>query len=712
MSRSEADSPAEGCSTSLFLKLATRILKRSFVASLCSTLLLSGCSTTRKSTVSDLQYLLEPDCRVDDNRNYDTRISWPNLDNTTAQAVQSTIEPRSLSRRVEDEVREIQLSECFHIALSHNDIIETSALGGVGAKVVLTNPQGANSVYDAAIQETGILFGRRGLNAALSDFDTTFATGITWGRASGRNNLAATPLTLNTAETAAFRSSLTKAFASGGSIQFSHDWDYLGTNSPGAYYPSSYAGSIGAQIRQPLLAGSGTEFTRVAGPVNPSFGSIAGVSQGVVIARINQDITLADFETAVRNAMADIENAYWDLYLAYHSYDTAVVAHKSALETWRISNIAVEVGGNGKIGPVDELLAKDRVYETKASTETALNGIFRAESELRRLLGMPMNDGTVLRPVDEPSVAEFVPDWQGSLTKALTQRSELRRQKWQIKSLQLQLNAARSLVRPRLDAVASYDINGFGDKLLGQNTQDPVTGLPTRNGFGSMAHDDLESWTLGLQFSMPIGFRQAHSQVRNYELQLAKANAVLAAQERNIAHDVANAVQEISSTYTAAQSSLKRMKAAAERVEKYRIILEVGGSNREVDNSMDVVVRAQERLAAAEIAFYQQVSAYNKAITSLHVATGDLLEHNNIWLAEGAWNADAYCDAQAKSAARAYGIDNPKVDAHPPEFAVDHPVGTVELSPRVMPGNVISSPVPERPYEPVSPVEPAATTEP
>ena len=56
-------------------------------------------------------------------------------------------------------------------ALSHNEIIETTALGGVGSKVVLTNPAGVASVYDSAIQETGILFGRRGMDAALSDFD-------------------------------------------------------------------------------------------------------------------------------------------------------------------------------------------------------------------------------------------------------------------------------------------------------------------------------------------------------------------------------------------------------------------------------------------------------------------------------------------------------------------------------------------------------------
>ena len=111
-----------------------------------------------------------------------------------------------------------------------------------------------------------------------------------------------------------------------------------------------------AEVRQPLLAGAGTQFTRVAGPIRPGFGAIAGVSQGVVIARINQDITLADFEIAVRNGLRDIENAYWDLYLAYRLYDTTVSTHQSAFQTWREARTKLEVG---TLKQADELQARE-----------------------------------------------------------------------------------------------------------------------------------------------------------------------------------------------------------------------------------------------------------------------------------------------------------------------------------------------------------------
>ena len=64
----------------------------------------------------------------------------------------------------------------------------------------------------------------------------------------------------------------------------------------------------------------------------------------------------------------------------------------------------------------------------------------------------------MIRPADEPIASEIVPDWKSSLTEALTERLELRKQKWNIKSLELQLKAARSLTKPRLDFISRYQI--------------------------------------------------------------------------------------------------------------------------------------------------------------------------------------------------------------------------------------------------------------
>ena len=71
-------------------------------------------------------------------------------------------------------------------------------------------------------------------------------------------------------------------------------------------------------------------------------------------------------------------------------------------------------------------------------------------------------DGRMIRPTDEPITSAIDFDWCQILSESLFRSVELRRQKWQIKSLELQLKAARSLTRPQLDLVSQYRRNGLG----------------------------------------------------------------------------------------------------------------------------------------------------------------------------------------------------------------------------------------------------------
>lgn len=666
------------------------------VATCALTFALAGCAH-QKATVNDLQYC-DDIAGIQHYRGHASNVAYPCLDNQTDPAVASSLAPRSLLNRTEDQPLEFSLAQAINTALTQNKVIETSALGGVGSKGVLTNPAGVASVYDPAIQASGVLFGRRSVESALADFDTTFKAGLNYRR----DDLGLQSGSLiGGGNRTAFASSLTKQFATGGSVTLNNDWTHSvdPITDTGSGATPNYFGRIGAQVRQPLLAGSGVDYTRVAGPANPNFGAITGVSQGVVIARINQDISIADFEVSVRNALRDIENAYWDLYLAYRTYDTAVVAHQSAFQTWRESQDRLEVG---VLKPADELQARDRLYETKALVETNLNTLYQSESELRRLIGLPVNDGTVLRPVDEPAMAEFIPNWEACLTEALTHRVELRRQKWNIKSLQLQLQAARSLVRPRLDFTAGYDVNGAGDRFLSQSDS------PFRSAVGSVTQQNIDSWNAGLELSVPLGYRFARSQVRNIELQISKANAVLASQEKNIAHDIATAIQDVTSSYTAAQSNHKRLKAAAKRVSLLEAEREVGTL------TLDLVLRAQSSLAAAESAYYQQMVAYNKAITSLHLAKGTLLDNDGVFLAEGRWCPDAYCDAELRAHARTHAKDAPHLRTAPSEFVSYGPTGTVDLDHKLhspaedeyLPMNELV-PAPEEAFPAPAPPEPA-----
>ncbi|MGE3316414.1 MAG: TolC family protein, partial [Planctomycetaceae bacterium] len=477
-------------------------------------------------------------------------------------------------------------------------------------------------------------------------------------------------------ETGVFQSRLQKQFADSGSFAVSHNWNYALNNVPTRLFGSVYDGNIRAEYRRPLWARSGTEFTRIAGP-NATISS--GVNQGVVISRINNDITVADFELNMQNLLRDVENAYWDLSLAYRAWHSETTALESALGTWREVKARLDEGLE-RGSASDEAQARDNYFESQARVESALADLYSSEGQLRRLIGLTVNDGRVIRPKDEASVAEFILDWHMALAEGITRRVELRRQKWQIKSLELQLTAARSLTRPDFDFVSGYQVNGFGDTLIADNDDDGQTPHGLNSGYGSLTQGDQTGWNLGFEFRTPIGFRAARSQVQNLELRLARARAVLSTQELEVSHELSSAFQSLDRWYKTAETNFNRMNAAATRVKASQVDYEVGRS------TLDLYLRAQLSLANAEVAYYRSITEYNKAISEVHFRKGSLLEHNNVHIGEGLWEGEAYSDALRRAWARSHAFDNPTLQTEPAEFVTEVPPATPMM--RMVPGEV------------------------
>ena len=88
-------------------------------------------------------------------------------------------------------------------------------------------------------------------------------------------------------------------------------------------------------------------------------------------------------------------------------------------------------------------------------------------------------------------------------------------------------------------------------------------------------------------------------------------------------------------------------------------------------------VRPDHPLVA--LAKSRQIDVTTEIELSLNLATGRLLEFNNIYLQEGKWCPEAYDDALLRAQERTHASDNPNLETHPREFASGSPVGHVEL---------------------------------
>lgn len=608
-------------------------------------------------------------------RDKTTAVEYANVDQPTSEDVVNSQRPHTVRNRERDEIWELPLLHAVHLAVQNNKVIRTRA----NNQVLLQTPTTVPSVYDTAIRETGYLFGNRGVEAALADFDATFTTALTLGKnalvSNSLNPFTASPtggFVLNQ-DTGAFTSSLAKTFANGGQIAFNNNVNYLGTNQPALLFPSSYTSLAQVQYVQPLWAGAGVEYNRIAAPSRAGLGAITGVSQGVVIARINTDMSLADFENSVITMVKDVEDLYWELYLAYRQFDADNANRESSLRTWREVKAKMDVGATGG-NASNEAQARETYFDNRANVENSWGAILAAENALRKELGLPVNDGRIIRPSDNPVEGELVVQWESTLVDALTRRVELRKQKWQIKSLELQRKAAENVTNPTLNFVSSYNLNGFGNDLFGPTSPGSAQSLYS-SAYGSLGAAGQSGWTTGFQFSMPIGFRAARAQLRNIELQLVKARVALTAQELDISHEIAESIQRIDVAYMTARTYLDRKVASERRVQATTAEYEAGVR----DATLDLVLRAQASNAAAEILYYTSLINYNKAITELHQRRGTLLENDGIQLQEGEWNSVAQQEAVRRAWARSFAFPNKHLRTEPEEFASPVPYPKTDL---------------------------------
>jgi hypothetical protein len=605
---------------------------------------LSGCSVSKRQKM-----IYE---EIDDSSIYDStslQLEEPAVASDDPFGVTATTSPLTIEEDADQKYRNMRLEEVIQTALMNSRVLRD--LGGV----VLKSPSAARTIHDPSIVETDPRFG---VESTLSAFDAVLSA----SEFAQKNNRAlnnvffggGTRLLQQDADVA--QVSLSKRTATGGTLSLTNNTSYDSNNAPGNEFFSSWNTNIEASVRQPLLQGAGVDFNRIIGP-----NGIAGLPSGVLLARINTDASLADFESGVRIFVSDVENAYWDLYYAYRDLDAKVAARDAALETWR-RVAALKAAGRRGGEAQQEAQAREQYYRLQEEVQNALTGrqvegtrsnsgssggTFRGsggvqtcERRLRLMMGMPITDGVLIRPTDEPNMSKALFEWDVVLAEALTRRPELRKQKWIIKHREMQLLASRNYLLPQLDASALYRIRGFGKDLF--DTPDNRFPGIFSSAWANLASAKFQEYQLGVEFSMPLGFRKGHAAVRNAELQLARERAILSEQERQIAHDLSNAIAEMKRAHQALQTNYNRRVAAKQQLAAIREVPDPP------PQMLYIELDAQRKLAEAEGLYYRASVEYELAIKNVHFEKGSILEYDGVYLSELPSPAKAYRDAYEK----------------------------------------------------------------
>ena len=592
------------------------------VGSLMAVLILGGCRSSRVNLGTN------------DVASYNAmmhRMERPNLCDEQCEVTDHlrTGPPATVKNWRDLEKWPLTLDEAIAQALANSKVLQK--LGGR----VVSGPAGTNTIYDPAISATNPLASSE---AALSAFDAQVSTSLFINHDEASfNNLffggGASSLITNSAN---FNYGLTKTTARGTQFSIRNVTTYNRNNSPVNLFRSVWDTTNTVEVRQPLLRGNGTAINRIAGP-----NAVAGNYNGVLIARIREDVSVIDFETAIRDLVNDTEQAYWELYFAYKDLDAKISARDLARETWENRDARVK----GEIARADEeAQARQQYYTFQQQVDNALSGrlqgslgVLGAERNLRRVMGLLNNDGRMIRPTTDPTIAPVTLDWNSSQDICLQDRAELRRQKWAVKQRELELFAACQLNKWRLDLVGNYGFQGFGDDLFGQS------GIPNGSAVSDLFDGNLDDWQLGFELSGAIGRRTGHLAIRNAQLQLAREKALLREQQRQLLHDLNAAYVEVDRAFAAIKTAYNSRLAILEELEPKKKRANEGEEN--IFFFLDV----QQRAVTAQTQLDRAIIDYNLALLNYARVSGTLLRQYNIDLAEGPWNDVAQQEMEQNS---------------------------------------------------------------
>lgn len=648
-----------------------------YIQLLLALVMATGCTTTQPFFVNEspnLEYYLGAA----------TRVEYPDVEVESLAETTECLPPLTLGNHGYSEYWDLDLEECVSIALQNAKFFYTTSgtsevRQNVGSQFTSGTSDQFGSIYDIAIQQSttqsipltvdgqgnrvlprGAVRANQigGVEDALAEFDAQTSSFLSWNNTDRARNVGPN----NDFNPQFFRaddfnqqSAISKRMATGGVAtlrqQTLYSWNNI-EEGIARNFPSDWTALIEAQIQHPLMRNRGTLVNRIP----------------VVLASLNEDIAITEFETQVRNLVRDVEVAYWDLYLSYRAVATTMVGRNSSQATAQFAKLNLERGRGTK---QDLAQATEQYFQFKGQLESALAGsnlpgtdrlgVYGAERLLREKMGLAPTDGRLIRPITEPTIAWVEFDWFEIVAQALYLLPELRRTKTRIKQNELQLITDKNQILPEVNLSLLYRWVGVGDELgFGQSRPDAGFPAPGSSALAELTGGDFQEASVRLDIQpAAIGARRELARIRNSQLRLARERAFLQDQERLHVSQLSDGVGKMRTHYGLVQTNAQRWQAAEQEVQA-RLAEYEGGLT-----PVNVVLQSQLRRAQAQIDYYRSLTEYNKSINYVHYLKGTSLQHNGIDIAEGPWHAKAYWDALERARERSagrhwqYGVQRP-----------------------------------------------------
>lgn len=437
------------------------------------------------------------------------------------------------------------------------------------------------------------------------NFDWTLGASANWSKLQdaslARINTPSGTLYANFESTSFSRSldaNLVKPFEWGGTFKLDYNPTYGIAKSGLSGYPQTYGpihtpydGTLSASYTQSLLR---------------NFGRDAAASQ-LIAAQNGSKIADLNFQKAIIDLIATVENTYWDVVFAKENLANKKLSLELAQKQLKENQIRVQVG---TLAPIEVTSAEAVVAQREQDIISAEAQYLNAKDALSRAI-YPQNERVPVEPTDMPKVEAVTQDEASAEKTALSNRVELKAAKLDLDSKRVLEKAANNRTLPQLDVSVGYSGNAANaDKLSPVNSD--LTGAK------------YPGYNVGLVFSMPILNKAARGAQAQARATRRQGELTLRDQELAIILETRQALRNL-------QAAEKGVAAA----EKTRIFQEktLEAEQKKFENGMSTnffVLQRQTDLDNARSAELQARISYAKAVTALEKALGHLPEARNL----------------------------------------------------------------------------------
>lgn len=356
-----------------------------------------------------------------------------------------------------------------------------------------------------------------------------------------------------------------------------------------------YDAVIALTLRQPLLrnAGYGATETKVR------------------IADLDRDIAFQRYRLRMMEMVGAAIGAYWDLYFAQQIRD---IKESSLRVRDRILRDIEDKVAFGKTARTEATEARAGIALRKAERLAARQAVVEESNRIRGLLGLRKTDGMGVLVVNSSvfTAGRKALDFNGSVNRALQYWPEVLITRKTVEQVAVQRDFASNQALPQLDLKGSYGRAGL-DIASGQAMEQALS-------------RDYPSWSLGLEFRMPIANRQASSNAKAAVLRYEQAMMEKEAVELALHNALDTKIQKT-------QQIRDEMHEHRLNVELRQAALEAALACLDAGKCMvHDVLDKEERLNEARVTELKSRIEGEKAMAAVELAEGTLLDRYGVTL--------------------------------------------------------------------------------